>query len=748
MGKIYKSSCVLCAQTCGLEIEVENKRIVKVRGDKANPKSEGYLCRKGLNVIYHEHHADRLLYPLKKIQDRFVRISWQQALEEIAAKLKAIVNQFGPRAFAYMGAGGQGCHFQAPFGMRLMRALGSQYHYGPLAQEFAGDFWVCGRMYGKQYIHDGPDLEKTECLMAIGWNGMESHQVPQAPRHLQRIARDPEKLLIVIDPRKSETARIADIHLPVRVGADALLLKSMIALILDHGWEDKIYITRHTSGWEKIKGYFSSFDYRAGLDTCHLNLETVKQICHHFTHRQSSMRHDLGIYMNRHSALSSYLINVMKTICGRLGVRGGNIFPGHLVPMSPHTDERDDRVWRTVATNSFPVCGTYPPNVMPEEILNEYPERLRAVYICGTNPLRSYADTTAFEEAFSRLDLLVTVEIAMTETAALSHYVLPARSGYECWDGVFFPLTFPNIFFQMRPPVIRPEGEQLEPGEIHLALAERLGLIPSIPENLYQAALQGTKPFASALGEFITRQPQIMAQLPFILGKTLGKALSSVHLSALWGILQVTTKEVKENAIRAGFEPGPDLSERLFEAIMAHPEGLWIGKVDEENNLDQLQTDDGRINLYISELLPELETLTPQREEIELALKPKYPFILMAGRHFGYNANTLMRDPSWNKGHRVCTLTMHPRDVEKLGLKDGELVRVITEAGQEEVELEVTDDEREGHVTMPHGFGLIYQGTKHGANVNRLTKTTHRDRFGTPLHRYVPCRVEPVSQNP
>jgi len=137
MRTTYKTSCVLCAQNCGLEVEVENSRIVKVKPDKSNAKSEGYACRKGLSIAYHQHNADRLKYPLKRVGDRFERISWDQAIDEIALKLKGILDQYGPRSFAYMGGGGQGCHFEAGFGVRLMRGLGSQYHYSALAQEFS-----------------------------------------------------------------------------------------------------------------------------------------------------------------------------------------------------------------------------------------------------------------------------------------------------------------------------------------------------------------------------------------------------------------------------------------------------------------------------------------------------------------------------------------------------------------------------------------------------------------------------------
>ncbi len=744
MGKIFKTGCVLCAQNCGLEIEVENNRIVKVRGDKSNAKSEGSICRKGLNVAYHQHNADRLKYPLKKVRDKFERISWDQAIDEIATKLKGIIDEYGPRSFAYMGGGGQGCHFEAAFGVRLMRSLGSQYQYSALAQEFSGAFWVCGRTHGKQYLHDQPDVDNTDVLLIFGWNGMQSHQIPQAPRKLQRLSKDKDKMLIVVDPRKTETAKLADIHLPIRPGTDALLLKAMISLILKEGWENKAYLADHTSGFDSVKSCFENFDARAAVKTCSLDFEQVREVTRLYATRKSSLRYDLGLFMGRHSALNSYLIVILQAICGRLCSPGGNVINGHLMPIGPHTDERDSKIWRTMATNSFPVCGSFPPNVMPEEILSDHPERLRAVIVTQSNPLRSYADTTAYEKAFQRLDLLVTGEVAMTETAALSHYVLPSRTGYESWDGTFFPMTYPGIYFQMRRPILEPEGEPLELGEVHLRLADKLGLIPPIPESLYQAAFADRATFGKALMEYAMTEPKALKAMPFILGKTLGKSLGSVHLAALWGMLLAAPKSLYKNAVRAGFTSGPGLGEELFQQILDHPEGIWAGKIDPENNFAEVKTEDGRIHLFIPELIDELNTVETAREEAALRLPADFPLILMAGRHTDKNANTLMRDPAWNEGKRACTLVMHPEDAAALNLKDTEQVRVITEAGTEEIELEVTDTAHKGHVVIPHGFGMIYNGVKYGANVNRLTKNTHRDQFGTPIHRYVPCRVEAI----
>jgi anaerobic selenocysteine-containing dehydrogenase len=743
MGQWHKTSCVLCAQNCGLEALVEDNQIVKIRPDKENPRSEGYACRKGLNVTHYQHHAQRLTHPLKRVGEAFQEISWDQAIGEIADKLRSIVDQYGPRSLAYMGGGGQGCHFEAAFGVGLLRALGSRYHYSPLAQELTGMYWVQGRGVGRQYLYTIPDHHRTDMLLAIGWNGWMSHNMPQARRVLNKISKDRDKLLVVIDPWRSETAQRANIHLPIRPGTDALFTRAMIAIILQEGWHRDDYIAEHVSEFEQILPLFSDFDARAAIDVCELDYEQVREVSHLFATRESSLHADLGILMNRHSTATSYLELILLAICGRIGVPGGNIFPGCIMPLGSHSDESDPRTWRTVATDFPAIMGTFPPNVMPEEIMSDKQERLRAVLVCGSNPLRSYADTTAYEEAFRRLDLLVTVELAMTETAVLSHYVLPARSGFESWDGTFFAWTYPEVYFQMRRPIVEPTGEPLEVGEILVRLADRLELIPEIPDSLYEAAKGDRMAFGMALMEYGKAQPKAVKMFPFVLAKTLGSELGSVNLASLWGLLQTAPKVFRENAVRAGFKPGLAMGEEIFKSILGHQEGLWIGRCDPENNLETLRTDDGRINVLIPELVEWVKGIEADSEKEALKLDEEYPFVLVAGRRSDMNANTLMRNPDWNKGRRACTLAMHPKDAETLNVTDGQMVKVTTEAGEVEIELEVTGSAYPGQVIIPHGFGLDYEGQVYGVNINRLTKNTHRDELaGTPLHRYVPCRVE------
>jgi len=744
MSEWKKTGCALCAQNCGLEVLVENNRIVKVRGDKSNPRSQGYICRKGRNIAHFQHHEQRLKYPLKKVNGEFVRISWDQAISEIAARLKEIRDKYGPRSIAYMGGGGQSCHFEAAFGVRLLRGLGSRYHYSALGQELTGHFWVQGRVLGRQYLGTVPDEENADMLVAIGWNGMESHQMPRAPLVLRKFANDPDKILAVIDPRRSETAQIADLHLALRPGTDALLLRAVIAMIIQEGWYNQDYIDQHVSGFQEIWPYLKDFDIASALKVCELEYEQVREFARLMATRKVGLHTDLGILMNRHSTLVSCLVMVLLALCGQIGLPGTNMIPGYFMPLGAHTDERSPKNWKTVTTGIPILMGYAPPNVLPEEIMSDHPERTRALICTQSNPLRSYADTTAYEEAFKQLDLLVTCEISMTETAKLSHYVLPSRSAYESWDSTFFYWTVPGVYFQMRRPVVEPEGEPLEISEIHLRIADALGLIPELPRELYEKAHNRLE-YGLELMKYLQAHPEHIAITPFILGKTLGPVLGSTNLAALWGLLQNMPKESRENAARAGFKKGPMMGEEIFQAILDHPEGLWIGKIDPENNFALLKTDDGRVNVYIPEMIEWLKDVTPEKEAEALKLPEDYPLILMAGRHTSMNANSLMRNPAWNEGKRACTLAMHPEDGEKLGLKDGQMARITTEAGSAKIEVEITTEVRPGTVMIPHGFGLEYQGKTYGVNVNRLTKNTHRDPFtATPLHRYVPCRVEAV----
>ena len=776
MATWQQTGCVLCAQNCGLLVQIADNRIVKVKGDQENPRSKGYLCRKGANIANFQHNEDRLKVPLKKSGRGFAEISWEQAYEEIGRKLRRNVDDHGPHALAYIGGGGQGCHFEAAFAASLLKGLGSQYHYSPLAQELTGYFWCTGRMLGRQHRFPIPDENGADMLLAIGWNGMVSHQMPRAPLVLKEFARNPDKLLAVIDPRKSETARAADIHLAITPGSDALLARAMIAIILEEGWEDREYLERYTSGLADISPWFASFDAKKALAVCGVDYQQVKDLCRELGTRKWCMHTDLGVIMNRHSTLASYLYLLLSAVCGRLCVSGGNVIPGSVVPLGGHSDEREPGTWRTRETDFPAIMGFFPPNVFAEEVLADRPDRLRAAIVSSANPLRSYADTGQWEKAFAGLELSVTIDINMTETCALSDYVLPARSAYESYDGSFFSWNFPEVYFQLRHPLIRPEPQTRETGLILAGIADKAGLIPEFPDYLVNAAQKDRLSFTAALLAYMGKNPKQRRIIFPIIAKLRSGYTESGNLDALWALLLSSPPGFRKNAARAGF-PIPSLwesaasmknlatalysalrsrsmlpftilspqvahSRLMFETIVNGRSGLWIGTADGDN-MKALKTGDRKIALHIPEMEEWLTEITAEAEAESLTPDPAYPFILNAGRHAPTNANTLMRKPDWNAGRRPCTLAMNPADAERLHLVDGEMVRITTESASETIELEITADVREGQVLIPHGFGLNYNGELHGVNVNRLTRNSHRDRLAaTPIHRYVACRVE------
>ncbi|MCB9481429.1 MAG: molybdopterin-dependent oxidoreductase [Desulfobacteraceae bacterium] len=744
MGSWHKTGCVLCAQNCGLEVFVENNKMVKVRPDKDNPRSQGYACRKGLSVIYHQYPKDRLQTPLKKVNGKFEPISWDSALEEIADKLKISLDDHGPRSVAYLGSSSQGGHFEAAYGVSLLKKMGSQNLYTSAGQEFSGAWWVQGRMFGKQYLLQIPDDHNTEMLIAWGWNGMVTHQMPQAPKMLKKIAKDPQRILVSVDPRKSETAKAANIHLPLRPGTDSLLIKSLISIILENGWENKEYIKEHTQGFDQIKHWFENFDYRSAIEMCGLEYDQVFELSRLMKEKKWSYHPDLGIYMGRNSTLNSYLLNVLGAICGIFGQKGGNLIPGFLAPVGYHADERKEKTWKTVITGMPPAAaGSFPATVLPEEILNDHPERIRNIILASCNPIRSWPDTKALEKAFSSLDLLVVCDIVMSETARLADYVLPCRTFYESWEATFFPWNSPEIYFQMRRPIIKHENDSYEAAQIMTMLADKMGFIPNIPDEVMEAASKDRMTFGAKLMEWLGANPKYLSSIMFILAKTIGKEWESASLAALWGLLMTAPKEFRKNAQRIGFEPGFDIGDRVFQAILDNPQGMWIGKLDENDNLGMIKTESGKIELVVPELMEQAENINAESEKEALNHKNEFPYILNAGRHTPKNINTMMRNPEWNKGKRACTVAVSPELAQELDIKDGDLVTVSTEAGSETAELEVSDEVIKNMVLIPHGFGLLYgDDAVYGINVNNLTSIKNRDFIGTPYHRYVPCRLE------
>ncbi len=742
MNDWQKTTCIFCGVNCGLEVQTEGNRITKVRPDRGSPRTHGYVCRKGLSIAHFQNHADRLTHPLKRVGNNFEKISWEQATTEVAARLKEIVDTHGPKSVALMGGFGLASHFGAAFCLPLLLGLGSRYHYHLIAQELTGVFYVQGEAYGSQGLWPRPDDEHTDVLVLWGKNPWRSHHMNRARLLLTEIKKDPNKFLVVIDPCKSDTAKRADIHLAPRPGTDTLLMKSIIALLLEERIYDKEYVRRHTTGFEAILPYFENFDIAKALKVCRLNEEEVRRLTRLLAERKSCIHSDLGVLMGRNSTATSYLEMILINLLGRVGKQGGNVFYGGIAEFGNHTPIDDPSNWRTVETDFPAIMGFYPPNVMPEEIVSDKPDRLRAVLVSKSNPLRSYADTKAYEEAFTRLDLLVTVEIAMSETARLSHYVLPAKSPYEKWDGSFISFGYPESYFHLRRPVCDAVGEPKEEAEIWTDLADALGLIPEYPSELAGLASKDRLEYAKALMDYIGENPGSTGLLPFIVGKTLGKALDSPALSLFWSVLAQYCRTGGAKLERAGYTPSPLLGEELFQKFMDTSGDILVCVQDVKNNIaNSIKTPDGKVHLHIPIMDDWVAKINPE-DELKALESTGYPMLLAAGERTDFNANSRMRNRDWIGDERVCAMRIHPDDAKELGLETGGTALVETETASLEVEVEVSDRPCRGMVIIPHGFGLEHCGHVIGVNVNYLTSARNRDPLaGTPLHKFIPCKV-------
>jgi anaerobic selenocysteine-containing dehydrogenase len=249
-----KTACNLCYVNCGIEVLVAQGRVTKVRGDRDHPKSRCYLCNKAVRIPYYAHHRDRLTSPLRRRADGgFDAIDWDTAIAEIAGRLRGVIERHGAKTLALYGGGGQGNHAGGLYAGAFLRALGSRNAFNALSQEKTGDFWLNGHMFGSQTCHTAEDVHHCDLLFVIGANPWVAHGFPNARDHLNRIRKDPARKLIVVDPRRSETAAMADLHLALRPGTDAFLLGALLATLVRRGAVDDAFLAAHTVGYDEVR---------------------------------------------------------------------------------------------------------------------------------------------------------------------------------------------------------------------------------------------------------------------------------------------------------------------------------------------------------------------------------------------------------------------------------------------------------------------------------------------------------------
>lgn len=780
------TACILCPENCGLLVEVEGERLTSIRGNPDHPHSKGYLCQKAARLDHYQNHRDRLDTPLKRRRDgSYFAISWDQAIAEIAARLRVLRDTHGGRSLAYYGGGGQGNHLGGVYGSSLRAAMDTPYIYSALAQEKTGDFWVNGELFGRQTCHVAHGVELADFVIFLGTNPWQSHGFPRARKVLEEIQRDPARTMVVIDPRRTETARMADIHLQLRPGTDAFLLTAILAVIVQESREDRGFLAAHTVGHEAVIERLRQAPIRDLAARTGVSVSDIERVARGLADaRTATVRADLGIQQTLHSTLNSYLEKLLFLVTGNFGKAGSNNLHTFFIPLAGHSRDpqresgqqhgpkngHESDPLLTRVTGMKPIGKLYPPNILPLEVNSDHPGRLRGLIVDSANPVVSAADTAAYREAFERLELSVVIDVALTETAQMADYVLPASSQFEKAEATFFTLGFPDNAFHVRRPLFSPRAGTLPEPEIYRRLCVAMGALPErfpVLERVARAhrRMPRLRLFGLAMQAVFKRRPELLPYAPLIAYQTLGTALPAELRSAavLWFSAHKYAERHRAAVERAGVrDAGAGLGEALFERIVTAEHGMVLSEHRYEDTWDLVRHEDRRIHLAIPELLDEIAGLKDEsaagghradgagradRGDGTDGADDRFPMILMAGERRAYNANTIVRDPGWRKTDSDGAVRVHPEDAGRLGVEAGDRVMIESAGGAIDAVVELNDQMLPGVVSMPHGYGLSYPDPsgdrqQSGPYINQLTSSDHCDPMSkTPYHKHVPVRL-------
>jgi anaerobic selenocysteine-containing dehydrogenase len=739
------TACILCECNCGIEVQLggeDGRRIARVRGDDAHPISKGYACEKPSRLDFYQNGPHRLTKPLRRRADgTFEEIDWDTAIREVAARFAAVRDAHGGDSIFYYGGGGQGNHLPGAYGRSTKSALGIRYQASALSQEKTGEFWVATKMVGG---YSRGDFDHCEVALFIGKNPWFSHSIPRARVTLKEISNDPERTLIVIDPRRTETAELADIHLQVKPGADAFLLAAMLGVIVQEGLVKRDWLAAHADGLDEVLPHFETLDIASYAEKCGVPESQIRTAAGRIATAGSvATFEDLGVQMNLHSTLVSYLHKLLVLLTGNFGKKGAGYRPSTFVALAGGGD--DGR--RTPVTGARIIGGLTPCNVIPEEILTDHPKRFRALLVESGNPAHSLADSARMREAIESLELVVVIDVAFSETARLAHYVLPVASQFEKAEATFFNFEFPHNYFHLRKALMPPLPGLFSEAELHSRLCEALGALPGEAVTALRAAWHDGRPaFRAKFFELVGSNPRLLGVAPALLYRAIGDLLPKglAEGAAVWALCQLAAPRQIESLRRAGFAGEPaDAADALFDALLESKSAVVFSVDDWEESFARVHTPNKRIQLAIPELFPELDSLAAEPAP---GASAEFPFVLSAGERRSFTANTIFRNPEWRRKDRAGALRMNPEDAKRLGLDDGALARISTKRGSAEAPVELSDRMQPGHISLPNGLGVDFPDLgRTGVAPNDLTAGEDRDWLaGTPWHKHTPARVEAV----
>jgi anaerobic selenocysteine-containing dehydrogenase len=732
--RIVQRICPLCEACCGLSLTVSGTgaqaRVVAIRGDEQDVFSRGYLCPKAVALKDLEDDPDRLRQPLIKRDGRLVEATWDEAYAEIARRLPPLLAQHGRDALAFTLGNpnvhrlGLGLYVQ-----RLLRAAGSRNVFSASTLDQMPRQLASGWLYGHSLTVPVPDIDHCDFLLILGANPMASNgsmwTVPDF-RGRAKAMRARGGRLVVVDPRRSETAAIADEHHFIRPGADQFLLLGLLHALFDEGLARPgrlaAFLAEGATGVEALQAAVRPYAPERMAERCGVPADVQRALVRQLAAApRAAVYSRIGSSTQRFGTLNSVLVDALNILTGHLDSEGGAMFP-QAAAFAANTQGRPG-VGRGMVTGRTrsrvsgapEVLGEYPTSCLAEEIETEGPGRVRALVSVASNPVLSAPNGARIGQALAGLDFMVSVDIYVNETTQHADVILPGLSTFE---EPHYDVSFPQLSCR--------NHARYSPA----VFAPRAGAQAEWQSLLHMAAMLRGEPGAGAPGfDLAAFDKQLLADDLRRLAAGVPEPLQAAMRDALGE--RPGPERLLDLALRAG-PHGDRFGQKpgglSLDALKAAPHGVDLGAL-QPRLPEILRTPSGRIELWPEAVAAELAA-------VDAALREPPPALVVVGRRDVRSNNSWMHNlPTLAKGPERCTALLHPHDAARHGVQAGDRVRLEGTGGRA-IELPVTlsDEMMPGVVSVPHGWGHDQAGARlgvaaqrPGANLNDLLDDRLRD---------------------
>ncbi|CAL9397752.1 molybdopterin-dependent oxidoreductase [Streptomyces sp. enrichment culture] len=743
MSRTALRICPLCEATCGLALTVDGSTVTAARGDRDDVFSRGFICPKGASFGAVDSDPDRLRTPLVRRDGVLREATWEEAFDAVAAGVRPVVERYGPHAVGVV-LGNPNVHTMAGalYPNVLLGALGTRSLFTASTLDQMPKHVSSGLLFGDANAIPVPDLDRTDHLLLIGANPLESNgslcTAPDFPGRLKAL-RARGGTLTVVDPRRTRTAKLADRHVAIRPGTDALLLAAMAHVLYEEDLVDLGALTPHVTGIGEVRDAVRDFTPESVAAVCDVDADVTRALARELAAAPTAAVYGrIGSCTVPHGTLASWLVDVLNILTGNLDRPGGALFPQAATDRTPRPAGPGRGFalgrWHSRVSGHPEAKGELPLSALAKEIdtATDAGEPVRALLTIAANPVLSAPDGDRLDKALDSLDFMVSVDPYLNETSRHAHVVLPppppAQSPHH--DFAFNTLAVRNQVRYTRPAV------PLEPGRMaETEILARLTLAVTGAHGADPAAVDAT-----------------------VIEQTLAKAVrephSPVHGRDPGDLTALLTGEngperrldlmLRLGPYGDGFGARPD--GLTLARLLAHPHGIDLGPL--RPRLPQpLKTRSGKIELLPEPIAADLPRLVRARAERPAGL------VLVGRRHLRSNNSWMHNIPALTGGSNRCTLHLHPEDAARLGVRSGQPVRVKGAGGAVTAPAEVTDTVRPGVVSLPHGWGHDRPGTRlthaagdPGVNVNQLLDGGTLDPLsGNAVLNGVPVELTPLT---